>query len=236
MYSVFITGADRNIGLELCRDFLARGWMVFAGRYAMNLTFLDSLQKDYPETLVILSADTGSRLSLENAAILMSERVDRLDMFVHNAAHFGGDMGDIRAELDLSKCWVPFNINALGAIRLANIFLPLMRTGLKRLCFISSEAGSVSVATRNYLSSYCMSKTALNMAVRLMFNELQPMGHTFRLFHPGWVRSPEDGVSPAEGKHDPPVAAKAAAEQFIQDRDWEDRLAIVDYAGAIWPF
>lgn len=63
--------------------------------------------------------------------------------------------------------------------------------GMKRLCFVSSEAGAVSVAHREDLSSYCMSKTALNMAQRLMFNQLQPMGYSFRLFHPGWVRSPK---------------------------------------------
>ena len=60
-----------------------------------------------------------------------------------------------------------------------------MQTGMKRLCFVSSEAGVVSVAHRTEVSSYCMSKTALNMALRLMFNQLQPMGYTFRLYHPG---------------------------------------------------
>ena len=36
---------------------------------------------------------------------------------------------------------------------------------------------------------YCVSKAMLNMTVRLMFNELRPEGYTFRVYHPGWVRS-----------------------------------------------
>lgn len=234
--SVFITGADRNLGLAMCRGFLERGWLVFAGRFAAQLRFLDDLQAEYPDALVLVPADVGSRESLGQAARSVGQRVNNLDLLVHNAAHFGGDLGDIRGELDLSECAKPFDINALGAIRLVQAFLPLMREGGRRLCFISSEAGSVSVATRNYLSNYCMSKTALNMAVRLMFNELQPQGYTFRLFHPGWVRSPEDGVSFAEGKFTPEHSAGAAVAQFIEDRDWEDRLVLVDQAGAIWPF
>ncbi len=60
---------------------------------------------------------------------------------------------------------------------------------MKRLCFVSSEAGSITVAHRKDGYAYCMSKASLNMAVKLMFNELRPQGYTFRLYHPGWVNS-----------------------------------------------
>lgn len=32
-----VSGADRNIGLEIVKQFLQRGWKVFAGRYFMEL-------------------------------------------------------------------------------------------------------------------------------------------------------------------------------------------------------
>ena len=119
---------------------------------------------------------------------------------------------------------------------------------MKRLCFVSSEAGAVSVAHREDLSSYCMSKTALNMALRLMFNQLQPMGCSFRLFHPGWVRSPKiehstdaiptfrDQEGNLTGKFWPWETAAAAVPQFIEDREFEDRLVLIDNEGAAWPF
>lgn len=169
-------------------------------------------------------------------------------MLIHNAAGFGGQAGEKTQRVDYSTFAVPYNINALGAMRLVHSFAPLMKdSGIKRLCFVSSEAGVVSVAHRTEVSSYCMSKTALNMALRLMFNQLQPMGYTFRLYHPGWVRSariekPGDPVPTFEvdgklvGKFWPWEAAASAAEQFIEDRDWEDRMVLIDNEGAAWPF
>ena len=139
----------------------------------------------------------------------------------------------LEKEDELAKAEPP-----IAGKQLMQELLPLMQDGLKRLCFVSSEAGVVSVAHRTELSSYCMSKTALNMALRLMFNQLQPMGYTFRLYHPGWVRSTPDGKPNANhhGKFEPWEAAQAAIPQFIEDRKWEDRMVLIDNEGAAWPF
>ncbi|MBQ8953853.1 MAG: SDR family NAD(P)-dependent oxidoreductase [Clostridia bacterium] len=240
MKSVVVTGADRNLGLELCREFLKRGWHVFAGRFNRELHLLDELKDEYGDLLDIVYMDVSDDASMAEAARSVREKTEVVDMLVHNAAGFGGRAGgDIRRErLDLDGCMAPFNINALGAIRLVQGFLPLMRAGMKRLCFISSEAGSVSVAHRTEISGYCMSKTALNMAVRLMFNQLRPMGFTFRLYHPGWVRSTPDGRPRADhmGKFEPWQSAQAALPQFLEDRKWEDALTLIDNEGAAWPF
>lgn len=37
-----VSGADRNIGLEIVKQFLQRGWKVFAGRYLMELPLLEA--------------------------------------------------------------------------------------------------------------------------------------------------------------------------------------------------
>lgn len=257
MKNVLITGADRNIGLEMVKQFLERGWNVFAGRYLMDLPFLENLQAANPGILTLVPLDVSDDQSVSQAAGIIAQKVDHLDMLVHNAAGFGDHaVGGIQA-IDYSKFWIPYNINALGAIRLVHTFLPLMQKGMKRLCFTSSEAGVVSVAHRTEPSSYCMSKTALNMAIRLMFNQLQPMGYSFRMFHPGWVRSPKvetvaelekvkqypkvDGKILDEngniiGKFWPWEAAEEAVPQFIEDREWEDCLSLIDNEGAAWPF
>ncbi len=185
-----VSGADRNIGLEIVKQFLQRGWKVFAGRYLMELPLLEELQEKYPQQLTLVPLDVSDEESVDAAAKIVAEKADRVDLLVHNAAVFGGGR-DENGEFDFSKFLLPYNVNPLGAMRMVHTFLPLMQTGMKRLCFVSSEAGAVSVAHREDLSSYCMSKTALNMALRLMFNQLQPMGYSFRLFHPGWVRSPK---------------------------------------------
>ena len=121
-------------------------------------------------------------------------------------------------------------------MRMVEAFLPLMKKGLKRLCFVSSEAGSVSVAHRAEGFAYCMSKTALNMEVRLMFNRLSKEGYTFRLYHPGWVRSYMMGVKSTVGNFEPEETAAVAYAQFAEDRDWEDVLAMTDVSNEFWPF
>ena len=242
-----VSGADRNIGLEIVKQFLQRGWKVFAGRYLMELPLLKELQEKYPQQLTLVPLDVSDEESVDAAAKIVAEKADHVDLLVHNAAVFGGGR-DENGEFDFSKFLLPYNVNALGAMRMVHAFLPLMQTGMKRLCFVSSEAGAVSVAHREDLSSYCMSKTALNMALRLMFNQLQPMGYSFRLFHPGWVRSPKiehstdaiptfrDQEGNLIGKFWPWETAAAAVPQFIEDREFEDRLVLIDNEGAAWPF
>ena len=242
MNKVVVTGADRNIGLEMCREFLKKGWFVFAGKFLMELSYLDKLQAEYPGQMVIVKLDTASTESIQAAAAEVAKHTKVVDMVVHNAAHFGAQAGEIKGEMDLSRFCVPYNVNALGALRMIQAFQPLMQEGMKRLCFTSSEAGVVSVSHRDAISSYGMSKTALNMALRMAFNLLQPKGYSFRLFHPGWVRSPkierDDQVvdRPRGGKFEPEESAASAIEQFIADREWEDRLAIIDNEGMAWPF
>lgn len=240
MKYVVITGTARNIGLELCREFLKLGWHVFAGRYEPEAPLLDELKAEYGDMLDIFRNDVTSAESMEEAVRFVSSRTDVVDMIVHNAAAFNSRIPeDVRYDrLNLDAYMRAYDTNALGAMRLAQSFLPLMKTGMKRMCFVSSEAGSVSVAHRDALSGYCMSKTALNMALRLMFNQLQPMGYTFRLYHPGWVRSTADGRPDPNhhGKFEPWQTAQAAVPYFIGDRKWEDRLIVIDNEGAAWPF
>jgi len=81
-----------------------------------------------------------------------------------------------------------------------------------------------------------MSKTALNMAVRIMHNDLFPEGYTFRLYHPGWVRSYMAGHKSLRAKIEPDDAAEMALGHFLVDREDEGRLVLVDNTGREWPF
>ena len=240
MRYVVVSGADRNLGLELCREFLKLGWHVFAGKYIQELHLLEELKEEYGDLLSILPMDVSNEASLLSAAEAVRKVTPTVDMLVHNSAVFGNRTPeDIKTEpLDLNAYMDTYDINALGAVRLVQAFLPLMEGGLKRLCFISSEAGAVGTAHRAALSGYCLSKTALNMAIRLMFNQLQPKGYTFRLYHPGWMRSTPDGKPRADhkGKFEPWESAKSAVPQFVEDRKWEDRMVLIDNEGAAWPF
>jgi NAD(P)-dependent dehydrogenase (short-subunit alcohol dehydrogenase family) len=227
MNTVFITGADRGVGYSLCEYFLQGGWHVIAGQYMPAWPQLQDLQKKQPQ-LDILPLDVSSTASVQAAAEKTAQLCDHLDLLVNCAGIIGNDSYDsLRAVL---------STNTLGALRMVEAFLPLMHTGLRRLAFVSSEAGSISVAHRQGGCTYTMSKTALNMLVRRMFRTLSPQGFTFRLYHPGWVRSYMSGEKTAVGDFEPEEAAAEAYRQFTQNRETEDVLVMTDISGEMWPY
>lgn len=228
MKSVFITGADRGIGFALCRCFLENGWRVFAGRFMRDWTELDGLKEEYGDRLFPVDLDVGNQESVREAAKTVSGQISCLDMLINCAgvSQKNSSEGTIRC----------LNINTLGAIRMVEAFLPLMEQGEKRLCFVSSEAGSITLAHRQEGVSYCVSKTCLNMAVRLMFESLQPKGYRFRLYHPGWVRTYMSGEKSTMGNFEAEETAAVAYEQFTSDRNWEDVLIMSDVSNEMWPF
>lgn len=228
MKSVFITGADRGIGLALCRCFLENGWCVFAGRFMEDWTELEALQEEYGQMLSLISLDVGSQESVERAAAAVSEQISCLDMLVNCAGIFQNGSRETTMR--------SLNINTMGPIRMAEAFLPLMEQGEKKLCFFSSEASSITLAHRKEDVSYCVSKTCLNMAVRLMFEKLKPQGYRFRLYHPGWVRTYMSGRKSTVGNFEPEETAAVAYEQFVSQRNWEDVLIMSDVSNEIWSF
>jgi len=128
-------------------------------------------------------------------------------------------------------------VNALGALRVVEAFLPLVeRSEMKRLCFVSSEAGSIERCRRTAWYSYCMSKAALNMAVKILFNDLRPQRYTFRLHHPGWMRTYMSGARNPNADMEPEEAAEKALALFLDVERDEDRLELVDYGGQAWPW
>lgn len=232
---VLVTGADRGLGLALCAGLAERGWRVFAGQYMPDWPELVALAAQHSGAVVVVPLDVGSTDSVAAAARSVAGHCDHLDLIVNNAGINAGRSG-LREGLDWEAMHRVYNVNALGPIRVVEAFLPLMAGGLRRLAFISSEAGSIAMCHRNGSFGYCMSKSALNMAVRIMANELRGEGYTFRLYHPGWVRSYMSGQKDPRANLEPEEAAAHALPFFLGDRDDEDRLVLIDWEGREWPF
>lgn len=224
MKTVMITGADRGVGFSLCVCFLEGGWKVLAGQYMPEWPQLKELKEKYPLKLEVLPLDVGDTGSVRAAAEKAGMLVSHIDLLVNCAGISRGDERTV------------FNVNVTGALRTVESFLPLMQTGMKRLAFFSSECGSIAVSHRNDGFAYPVSKTALNMTVRRMFRALQPEGYTFRLYHPGWVRSYMSGQKSSAGNFEPEEAAASAYAQFTADRETEDVLVMTDISGEMWPY
>ncbi len=236
--TAFVTGADRGLGNALTAGLLARGWQVFAGQYMPEWPELSQLVQHYPDLLHVVPLDVTSVESARAAAAAVSAETDCVDLIINDAGVSSRAMrADISEPQDYDEMHRLFDVNALGPLRVVEAFLPLTRPSeMKRLCFVSSEAGSINMARRTSWYSYCMSKAALNMGVKLMFNHLHPEGYTFRLYHPGWVRSYMGGTKNTSADLEPEEAAAYALPFFLDPRADEDRLVLRDYLGKEWPF
>ena len=234
----FVTGADRGLGYALTAGLLQQGWQVVAGQFMPDWPDLTQLSERFPKQLYIVPLDVSAIESVRSAAQKTAALVDHLDVLINNAGVISSTNNyTIREPQDYEQIQWMININALGPIRVAEAMLPLLDQGtLKRLCFVSSEAGSIERCRRSGWYGYTMSKAALNMAVKNMFNHLHPEGFTFRLYHPGWMRSYMSGVKGTQGDLEPEVAASYALPFFLNNRAEEDRLAMVDYLGNEWPW
>ncbi|MDR0315318.1 MAG: SDR family NAD(P)-dependent oxidoreductase [Treponema sp.] len=240
MPSVIITGADRGLGLSLCREYLKRGWLVFAGKYLDDYCLLEEVREQNPN-LHIIKLDMGSPDSIAGAQNELLKVTDSLDMLISNAALMGQVQCNLyEAPMKLEEVWNSFRVNALGPVRLAESLLPLLDRGmLKRLCFVSSEVSCIVLMKHRGDSSYPypMSKASLNMGVRLLHNQLYAQGYTFRLFHPGWMkRRMPDGSLSTEALYDPDYTGDIAARYFETPLRDEHRLVMVDYNGYEWTY
>jgi NAD(P)-dependent dehydrogenase (short-subunit alcohol dehydrogenase family) len=236
--TVFVTGGDRGLGFALCVGLLEQGWQVFAGQYMPAWTDLSTLAGRYPQALHIVPLDVSSVESARTAAQAVAVITEHVDVLINNAGvNSPTNRLTIREPQDYAEMHRLYDINAVGPLRVVEAFLPLMERGrLKRLCFVSSEAGSIDRAERTSWFGYCMSKAALNMEVKILFNYLHPEGYTFRVYHPGWIRSYMGGMKNMEATLEPEEAAARAIPIFLGQREDEDRLVMVDYDGNEWPW
>jgi hypothetical protein len=74
------------------------------------------------------------------------------------------------------------------------------------------------------------------MACKIAFNDLRPKGYTFRVYHPGWMRTYMSGKKGTRGNLEPEEASALALPIFLADREDEDRLVMVDHKGQEWPW
>jgi NAD(P)-dependent dehydrogenase (short-subunit alcohol dehydrogenase family) len=231
---MFITGADKGLGLCLARKFLAEGFRVLAGQYGDG-TMLERLAVEHPGDLVPVPQDVSDLASVRRSAEFVAACTPSLDILVNCAGVCFGDVHGKIAALDLSNgnTEKTMNVNAFGPLRVIQAFLPLVERGqLKKIVNISSEAGSIGANWRDYGYAYCMSKTAFNMLSQILQFELKPKGIKVLIFHPGWMRTDMGGQT----AH---IAPEEAADGIFRltMKPWAlDDPMYMDYTGKLFPW
>jgi NAD(P)-dependent dehydrogenase (short-subunit alcohol dehydrogenase family) len=236
--TTFITGADRGLGFALSQALLVQGWRVYAGQYFPDWPDLARLAAQYPDRLLPVPLNVMEDSSVRSAALTVAKTSDKVDLLINNAGITSPSNSlNIYEAQDYAEMQRVYNVNALGPLRVVEAFLPLVaRSEMKRLCFVSSEAGSIARSTRKAWYGYCMSKAALNMQVKILYNHLRAEGYTFRVYHPGWLKSYMSGKKNLEATFEPEESAAKAVPFFVEAQPDEDHLALVDNQGNEWPW
>lgn len=191
--NIVVTGANRGIGLEFVRQYLARGESVVAAvRSPSAAGALRALETAHPGALRVLPCDVGDDTSVEAFARAMGDAA--VDVLVNNAG-VRGEWTSLEA-MDTDEALRTYSVNALGPLRVTRALLPhLLRSEVRRVAHISSGLGSIGDNTSGGAYSYRMSKAALNMASRSMAVDLRDRGVISVVFNPGWVQTDMGGRS-----------------------------------------
>lgn len=177
MATFLVTGANRGIGLEYCRQLQARGDQVIA------------VCREASSELEALGVRIEAGIELTDGAAIAAlvTRLEgvTLDGLILNAGVLES-MG--LADLDPDGIRRQFEVNALAPLLLTRALVDQMPRGAK-LALMTSRMGSIDDNSSGGSYGYRMSKVALNIAGKSLAIDLAPRGIAVAILHPGLVRT-----------------------------------------------
>ena len=230
-----ITGANRGIGLELCRQYLDGGWTVYA-LLRRSSAALEELGRG--GTLEIVTCDLTDDNELEQAVARISEPA--IDLLLNCAGTMGrgsfeeqGLKFQAFGKFDREEWRQVFDINVFTPQALTELLADRLAAAERGVvATLTSMLGSNQLNTAGSLYGYRASKAAVNSIMKSMGVDLGKRGVVAVALHPGWVRTDMGG------KHaDVEVADSAAGLCKVIDRlTIDDAGAFIAYDGTRMPW
>jgi NAD(P)-dependent dehydrogenase (short-subunit alcohol dehydrogenase family) len=201
-----VTGGNRGLGYAFARALGEAGARVAiaardAGRSAAAAGELGALA---------VPLDVTDPAGIIRAARHVDRSHGRLDALINNAAlHY--DTGQHGVDADMTIVQEALQTNLIGAWRVTQAFLPLLRNSSRpRIVNVSSEAGSLA-SMGGGTPAYSVSKAALNALTRVLADELHADGVLVNAICPGWT------ATDMGGRGGRPVADGAASIMWAVD-------------------
>jgi NAD(P)-dependent dehydrogenase (short-subunit alcohol dehydrogenase family) len=198
-----VTGSNRGLGLEICRQLAHRGVTVVMtardpvkGQAAVAQLRAEALEVHFQQLDVTL-AD-----SIQRAVSAVHAQFGRLDILVNSAGILlGYTEPGLQFSLDMIRELM--ETNTYGPLQLCQAVIPLMQQHhYGRIVNISSRAGQLTSMGSQSLG-YRVSKAALNVITRVLASELQGSNILINCTSPGHMRTnmggPQAPRSPAQG-------------------------------------
>ncbi|MGK7879538.1 MAG: SDR family oxidoreductase [Crocosphaera sp.] len=184
MVTYLITGANRGIGLEFCRQLKQRGDHIIA---VCREVSQELLELDVSiETGIDITSDTDIK------GLLKKLNGQTIDVLINNA----GILERVTLDnLDINSIRQQFEVNAIAPLKLTNTLLPNLTTGSK-IILMTSRMGSIEDNTSGGSYGYRMSKVALCMAGKSLSVDLKPKNIAVAILHPGLVKTRMTNFTP----------------------------------------
>ena len=201
MSTILVTGANRGLGLEFCRQYAAAGWKVLACcRTPAAAEELRALAQTFPG-ISIHSVDLRDFAEIDALARKLAD--ESVDILLSNAGVYGDSSQTGFGSLDYPRWQDVFAINTQAPVKLAEALLPqVARSQRKLIVAITSLMGSMGDNTGGGSIMYRSSKAALNAAMKTLAIDLKYRSIGILILHPGWVRTdmggPQAPTSPEE--------------------------------------
>ena len=181
MATVLVTGCNRGIGLEICRQYRDRGDTVIGACRTASAALQES-GADIIDGVDVTSDDGAARL-----AGSLGDR--RIDILINNAGILRSDGLE---SVNFDDMLEQYRVNTIGPLRVTRALVPHLAAHAK-VAIVTSRVGSIedNSSGRNY--GYRCSKTAANMVGVNLHHDLSPKGIAVFLLHPGYVATDMTG-------------------------------------------
>jgi NAD(P)-dependent dehydrogenase (short-subunit alcohol dehydrogenase family) len=226
MPTVFITGANRGLGLEFAAQYAAEGWRVIAT--CRDVAAADDLKR-FSGDLEICALDITMRAAVTDLAGELAGTA--IDVLINNAGvllDYGGRLGGI----DHDAVAASFQVNAFAPLHVSECFADhVAGSEMKVMAAVSSHLGSIqNMGGGGY--AYAASKAALNALMKCLAGDARARGIKVVLFHPGWARTRMGG----QGAAVDPAASVAGMRAIIAGLRPEQSGSFLNYDGEALPW
>jgi NAD(P)-dependent dehydrogenase (short-subunit alcohol dehydrogenase family) len=188
-----VTGGNRGIGLDVCRQLAQAGLAVILTSRDPNRGELAA--RNLARRGLDVRAhelDIADPHSIEAFGRWARSRLPQVDVLVNNAA-IDYDTDQRAASVDFARLQQAWETNTLGAWRLTIALLPMLRAGSHaRVVNVSSESGSLASMSGG-TPAYSVTKAALNAVTRMLAAELARDRILVNAVCPGWTNTDMGG-------------------------------------------